>query len=411
MNKHLLKLLLRKSLLLIVFLILSACNVSPDEDSYIITINLEDNKEILLDDVFSNKSIIQLETTEESLIGDIFKTEYYNGKFYVMDVIQRAILCFDSEGNFKFKLAAQGHGPGEYQGFSDFTIDRYNKNLVLISGMTQEIIFYDLYGNFLKKMKIGLDSPMGINWVYSIDKSTLLLTSLNFHQLLFYCMEKEQIINKKIQVPPYNNIQITSPLFPNQFNVYQFKEDTYVMPYLKRTIKNISKIKQKKHLKFCFGKYNNSSSQIENFHLAATDLKPPQNLYIYDIVGKNKYLNYHIIKVNESERFVLAIVAYKDSIKHILFDKKEKESYVFNKFKEGVVINFLKSNIIENNKLVTFYSKKNLKRNQSKVLQHYDYFNGKDFDYKSLSPKDRKIVDNHCFETDNPFLIIYEFKL
>lgn len=395
--------------LIILIMIIAGCGLSK-EKPISLSINLNNQDIVSINDFFTDVKVIQLESTAESIIGGIMKIEYYKGFYYIFDYIQRTILCFDENGSYVYKLSAQGKGPAEYVSFSDFTIDRYNEKIILVSGMLQEITIFDLQGNFVEKKQVGLEIPIGINWVYSLNKSTLLLTSLNHYQIVFYCLEKGEIIHKDIKIPPIDNLQRTSALYPNQYNTYQFNNRTFVLPYMEQTLYDYTDIAPVEHFCFDFKKNNITKNQIEIFHDALADKNIHSTFQLHEIVGRNRYLKNHIFKVLESNRYVIALVAADNDIKHVIIDKVDNSSYVFNKFKEDVTIN-INSGLIENNYLITYSSMKApIEKIKEKHEHLYSYFVANNFDYNSLSNECKSIIDKHKPETDNSFLVLYKFK-
>lgn len=85
---------------------------------------------------------IPLETTEQSLIGEISKIIYKNERFYILDKYQsRSVLIFDRNGKFVSSINKVGEGPGEYIEIMDMDIDDANNIYIADNGKT-DIIKY-----------------------------------------------------------------------------------------------------------------------------------------------------------------------------------------------------------------------------------------------------------------------------
>ena len=85
-------------------IVLLSCNTTDQSSS----IDLTENQSVSVFDVFSEVQVIKLETTEDNLITDIRRIEYFNSRYYILDERSQQIFCFDEEGNFVFKINSQG---------------------------------------------------------------------------------------------------------------------------------------------------------------------------------------------------------------------------------------------------------------------------------------------------------------
>lgn len=107
-------------------------------------------------DLFSKKvplnieidRILPLETTAHSLIGDIAKVRYYDGKFYVLDrFVSRNLFLFDKDGKYITHLP-KGRGPGEVLRPIEFIIDSSTESVFTWDPDTHILSEYDLNLNF-----------------------------------------------------------------------------------------------------------------------------------------------------------------------------------------------------------------------------------------------------------------------
>src|SRR5690606_32851591 len=107
-----------------------------------------------LDDFFAEPSYIPLQTTPESLIGSINRLYFFDGRIYVLDKKQNAVLIFDQSGAFLSKVQRLGRGPGEYQSVMDFTIDRKQKHLLLYADRPYKLLTFEMDGTFLEETRL-----------------------------------------------------------------------------------------------------------------------------------------------------------------------------------------------------------------------------------------------------------------
>ena len=83
--------------------------------------------------------------TENCLISDIKKLEFYKNRIFISDRINAKIFVFDSEGNFLRAIGKQGRGPGEYSYMGDFS---FKGDSVIIQDLSRKkYIVYDLYSS------------------------------------------------------------------------------------------------------------------------------------------------------------------------------------------------------------------------------------------------------------------------
>lgn len=102
-----------------------------------------------LSDIVEHFELIPLETTDESLLGNIDIIKKRNGRYYVQSNRDK-LSVFDSNGKHLFNVGQVGQGPGEYSLISDFDADL--DNIYILS--PKNIFVYDLSGHFIKKISI-----------------------------------------------------------------------------------------------------------------------------------------------------------------------------------------------------------------------------------------------------------------
>jgi hypothetical protein len=111
---------------------------------------LKDSVELLLSSIGDSVTYIQLETTDECLIGRINKVIYEENIIYILDPMNRCIWLFSDKGKFISQLSKTGQGPGEYNGIASFTV----KNGIIYILSYRKILRYNNAGQFLGEVKI-----------------------------------------------------------------------------------------------------------------------------------------------------------------------------------------------------------------------------------------------------------------
>jgi hypothetical protein len=103
-------------------------------------------------DLVDSVRFIKLETTDESLIGEILHVIFHEGLYYVNDRISSSILVFDWTGKYKFKISNKGRGPGEYIEISRLLLDEKNRQILIYDVHSRKMIYYTFDGEFIKEV-------------------------------------------------------------------------------------------------------------------------------------------------------------------------------------------------------------------------------------------------------------------
>lgn len=340
-----------------------------------IKISLENEEDISIFDICSSIELVPLETSDSILLSIIY-VEPYLGNFVTRQNNPQQVCWFDSTGHLKFRINALGRGDKEYASLSNITINSGNQSLYLIETLDY-LNQYDLKGNFLKK--ISLDSVKGVlNSVNALNQDTVLLASgrdkLTFS---FFSLKDRRILAQYQDSMPL--IGTMSPFFCDSGNMFHYTWYDNVV----YSIQGTSLLPA-----FCldFGKYNNDK---ENFSNAMESMNDDQ------LENYMKKFNIIINKINCNNDYMYIILTdntlKQPKLKRVWYNKKTKEYFVFEKFKESVNWNFF-DNLIDG----YFISSINA-ANKEDLL-----------DINLLDEANKKIYSSVNFD-DNP--IIVKFKL
>jgi hypothetical protein len=395
---------------LIIFLIFGIVLFSCNSPEYTSSIDLTKNHTVSVFDVFSDVKVIKLETTEKNLINEIKRIKYYDSRYLILDERSQQIFCFDEDGSFVYKIDSQGRGQGEYHYITDFSIDEKNKQMVVLDPVVQRVHFFDLNGSFLSSHDIKSEKVLGLNRIYPLRDSLLLLISNTFERLHFYSLKDEKILYADFTYDVPSTLHAFSPTD----HIYFFDDKVLFLVPLSREIVDVSAMVPDPYFTWCFGSNNNSEEQINRL-LGEINVKmeiPEYILLPWQAVGKNKTLNHHIVKSFENNRFRIAAVEFDNDYKFVVIDKTNDQTLVFNSFKEGIRFPY---EHIQSDKVITFYKPEFGPRLISFIEKEglQDYFFGRNqmvYLTDILSEDCRIIVETHDPMMDNPFLVVYKFK-
>lgn len=101
--------------------------------------------------IIKQEKVILLETTKESLIGKIDEIEIFNNRIYILDKMQKSIICFDMLGKYLFRIKSIGKGPGEYMAINHFTINTRTNEIICLG--VYKYIYFTTDGQYVKEKK------------------------------------------------------------------------------------------------------------------------------------------------------------------------------------------------------------------------------------------------------------------
>jgi len=138
---------------------------------------LNPNSFTVLDSILSAVEYVVLETSEESLIGQMDEIIVTKNYIVILDRFQtQSIFIFDRFGSFNQKIHNIGKGPGEFTQPTDIIVDEASDQIILLHGFPSKIIKYNLRGEFTGE--IGL--PMRFSaFCYLEDKSIVFVNEPN----------------------------------------------------------------------------------------------------------------------------------------------------------------------------------------------------------------------------------------
>lgn len=99
-------------------------------------------------DLIDTFKVIKLETTNESLFGDISKLEILNDTVIIFDSKNQNVLTFDFDGRFLGNIGKKGKGPNEILNIRNIAIDRKNEKVLILDDIKQKVIHYTLDGRY-----------------------------------------------------------------------------------------------------------------------------------------------------------------------------------------------------------------------------------------------------------------------
>jgi len=221
------------NLTILVLIFCCSCNVESEQNHTNIkniSIEIEDAESYKYEDLIdtSTATYARLQTSKESLLGEIRKMHIFNEKFVF---VSNKLFIFDEAGSFLFCLNKEGRGPGEYLHLTDAYIDGEN-NIYILDKRGRKIVKYDVKGDHLVTFKTGL---IGLSFTKLNDDIWAIYsgsekTEVSSNSVNYYSESTEKIIfgAQNISDEQYNWMHIlendnftrspVSPLYKSVFN-------------------------------------------------------------------------------------------------------------------------------------------------------------------------------------------------
>jgi hypothetical protein len=199
-----------------------------------------DSKSIINNDLYLSKlcrlsNLIPLETNENSLISSINKMYFVNEYICILDREGgKGVFLFDQYGKFIRKIGKIGKGPGEYISIDDFTIDK-NNSLVYLLTNRKNILLYDINGKYIRSFDIDFyaskieynNASKRIYFVGDDLGDNLIIADLNCKKIKGFFPNKNMGKHVRILNNPFTNLD-TIVLYRRFLddNIYTLKGDS-----------------------------------------------------------------------------------------------------------------------------------------------------------------------------------------
>ena len=278
--------------------------------------------EISIFDIFNKVEIIPLETIDESLIKEVQKVIHYHDNYFILDYSGQKIFSFDNSGNFRFKIDNRGQGPEQYLHIGDFDINQIDNKLLFVSVVDAKLHEYDLNGNFLYRYDLP-DNFRNCRELKCINADTIAFWTFDFeNRLKFYskknnCLLKECFPEKDIF---FNSQNLTFPSCNNSYftkavdnNIYEILQNGEI------SIKYI----------WDFGYLNIDSDKLEERRYGGDEARE----FVKKIFS-SEVINYFFTTFSSNSAYVYTQLIRKNKFINILYNKSDKQVFVFEKTKE-----------------------------------------------------------------------------
>ena len=278
------------------------------------------NMEILdnLDEIVDKVEYIPLETNSSSLIGLISMMRFYKGKFYILDShISKAIFIFNEDGTHFKTIANVGRGPTEYISPHYISIDPFNDEFILYDRNDDNLLYYDLDGNFIRKENVGIR----LSNIVRITKEDFLI----YFTTNVYNNPKVENHAVAIGVPP-DSIKYVG-LYKDEFyrNLYAYSQNIHVFgekyfitsPFRNEIYQILPDGKMFLRYRFEF-EYGNQDiyRSIDNSEIEA----------FFNEIYARRIGFYYGSQFLDTERYLITSVSFGSDLHELIYDKKTRKT-------------------------------------------------------------------------------------
>jgi hypothetical protein len=309
--------------ILLLSIFLTSCRKRDHSDLSLKCYNVEqaidtEPKNLCIDSISSEISVIPLETSDDILIKNIRKVYLYHDLLFIIHTDSNRCSVFDLKGNYLYDIGNQGQGPGEFTGISlfFFSVDKVG----VFDFSQRKILFYSINGKFESEVRMF----SYLRFIEKINENTfagIMNTSTNeYNNRIIYFNIEGNVIDS-IQ---YSSILKTTPglYFSDDVNLFTYKNNHFFVEGYSDTIFRISdKLKLIPEYVVTTGKY------AVNHYDRQMDVKKYNAGKRTLVIFEND--NYIILRYNELSYFYLLINKKTDQIEKVIFRYNQEMTNIF----------------------------------------------------------------------------------
>lgn len=136
---------------------LICCKSKKADKAILIDLSKVDDRTFNINDL-NIIDTIRLEETENSHLKKIHKIALTDQYIFVLDKSLQKVFQFNKTGDFINSYAPYGDAPHQVDHLNDFTLDKENDLLYILSVNNRKILQFNFEGNFIKTKRIGFET-------------------------------------------------------------------------------------------------------------------------------------------------------------------------------------------------------------------------------------------------------------
>jgi hypothetical protein len=317
-------------LVFVMFVALVSCNkksVESGDTMYLVDFKkcLQTERPMNLSEIADTLEYLELKTPEDIIITRIFNIIQLDDFFFILS--RDGLFKFTRKGEYITTMGRKGQGPGEYNQVFDIEVDPVKREFIIAD--SEQTLFYDLDGKFLRREKTGTLFRIAVSdsilWAAGLAHRTM--------QFIAFALNPARDTIAAMPNPHYGmksldaGMGVSYSKFLKPF--YRYKGGLYLKgKEMNDTIFRLSDEKRIPYVTLNMGKYK-----------LPIEYEP---WYSYDVFLKNGFRYWGIPAVAEDDRYLYLRAQRHTSIdgdnygnneenfRYILFDKEKQEGFVTN---------------------------------------------------------------------------------
>lgn len=117
-----------------------------------IDLNAISEPELKISNFVDSVQFIELETTEQCIVGQISKVFFLDSIILAVDSKAGTLLFFDNQGKYLHTIDKRGKGPGEYTRITCALYDSTQQQIMVFDGMMRKLLFYRHDGTLIREI-------------------------------------------------------------------------------------------------------------------------------------------------------------------------------------------------------------------------------------------------------------------
>lgn len=196
---------------------LIVCDISKSKDTIDIPLSM------LTEDL----NIVRLDNSDEALVGGWVRTTVSDNYILVSNNKQVPYKLFKRDGKFICTIGSYGQGPDEYMNTYAEQLDEKHNRIYILPWQSDRILVFDLNGNPLPNIPLGVRVPKGEFRVNTAD-STVTVTALPFESIVNDVVWVQDMHGKRIQSVPSRHLSVPRD-YSNEVDAARSTSDYDVM--------------------------------------------------------------------------------------------------------------------------------------------------------------------------------------
>lgn len=176
---------------------LVACDISKAKDTIDIPLSM------LTEDL----NIVKLDNKDDALVGGWVRTTISDNYILVSNNKQVPYKLFKRDGKFVCSIGSYGQGPDEYMNTYAEQLDDKHNRIYILPWQSDKILVFDLQGNPLPHIPLGVRVPKGKFRVDTAD-STVTVTALPFESIVNEVVWVQDMHGNRIQSVPSGHLTV-----------------------------------------------------------------------------------------------------------------------------------------------------------------------------------------------------------